>query len=168
MGDDLSLEQRDAIRTPMQWSSGPNAGFSTAPADTVHPPVITGGDFGYEAVSVEAQRRAPDSLLHWFEGMLHTLRECPEFGIGTCTPVDTGDGAVLALHYEAPGGVMLVLHNLSDRKRTLDLGEQPGQAGDPLEMFSDRPYDRPAPELEGIELAGYGYRWIRLRETPGH
>ncbi|HEX2048333.1 MAG TPA: alpha-amylase family protein [Acidimicrobiales bacterium] len=167
MGDDLSLKERDAIRTPMQWSAGPNAGFSTAPAEKLHRPVITGGDFGYETVNVEAQRRDPGSLLHRMEQMLHTLRECPEFGIGKCTPVDTGDPAVLALHYEAPGGVMLAVHNLSDERRTVDLGQQPGQEGDPLEMFADRGYDRVGPELKGIDLAGYGYRWIRLRETPG-
>ncbi len=168
MGDDLSLKERDAIRTPMQWSGGPNAGFSTTPRKKdLHRPVISGGDFGYETINVEAQRRDPGSLLHWMERMLLTLRECPEFGIGTCTPVDTGDAAVLALHYEAPGGVMLALHNLSDRKRTVDLGEQPGAEGNPVEMFADRPYDRVGPALAGVELAGSGYRWIRLRETPG-
>jgi maltose alpha-D-glucosyltransferase/alpha-amylase len=167
MGDDLSLKERDAIRTPMQWSGGPNAGYSTAPAKKLHRPVITGGEFGYETVNAEAQRRDPDSLLHWMERMLHTLRECPEFGIGTCTPVDTGEASVLALLYDAPGGVMLVVHNLSDRRRTVDLGTQPGQEGDPVEMFADRKYERPGAELKALELAGHGYRWIRLRETPG-
>ncbi len=62
---------------------------------------------------------------------------------------------------------MLVLHNLSDHKVTVDLGEQPGAEGDPFEMFADRLYDRVGAELKGLELAGYGYRWIRLRETPG-
>ncbi|MGH9265911.1 MAG: alpha-amylase family protein [Acidimicrobiales bacterium] len=167
MGDDLSLKERDAIRTPMQWTGGPNAGFSTAPAEQLHRPVITGGDNGYETVNVEAQRRASDSLLHWMEQMLHTLRECPEFGIGTCTPIDTGHPAVLALHYEAPGGVMVALHNLSERPCTVDLGQQPGQEDDPFEMFADREYERVGSELKAVELAGHGYRWIRLRETPG-
>jgi len=167
MGDDLSLKERDAIRTPMQWTGGPNAGFSTAAKKALCRPVITGGDFGHERVSVEAQRRDPGSLLHWMERMLRTLRECPEFGVGACASVDTGDAAVLAIRAEAPGGVMLALHNLSDRKRTVDLGEQPGQQGDPVEMFGDRAYPPVGPDLAGIELAGYGYRWIRLRETPG-
>ncbi|MGI9119447.1 MAG: alpha-amylase family protein [Acidimicrobiales bacterium] len=167
MGDDLSLPERNAIRTPMQWTGGPNAGFSTAPADELCRPVISVGDFGCETVSVEVQRRDPESLLNWMERMLHTLRECPEFGIGTCSPVDTGDSAVLALHYQAPGGVMLVLHNLSDRRCSVDLSEQPGQEGEPVEMFADRAYQPVGAELKGIDLASYGYRWIRLRETPG-
>ncbi|HEX3621349.1 MAG TPA: hypothetical protein VHT97_03440, partial [Acidimicrobiales bacterium] len=116
---------------------------------------------------VAAQRRDPGSLLHWMERMLHTLRECPEFGVGTCTPVDTGDAAVLALRYDAPGGVVLAVTNLSDRRRTVDLGPQPGSQGDPVALFGDRTYESPGSDLKGIELAGYGYRWIRLRETPG-
>jgi maltose alpha-D-glucosyltransferase/alpha-amylase len=168
MGDDLSLKERDAIRTPMQWSAALNAGFSTTPRkkDLCHP-VISGGDFGYETVNVEAQRRDPASLLMWMERMLRTLRECPEFGIGKCTPVDTGQPSVLGIHYEAPGGVMLALHNLSERKCTVDPGPQPGAEDDPIDVFADRPYDPAGPELKGVDLAGYGYRWLRLRETPG-
>lgn len=164
MGDDLSLKERDAIRTPMQWTGAANAGFSTAPVKELCRPVISGGDFGYETVNVEAQRADPASLLHWMERMLHTLRECPEFGVGTCSSVDTGVPSVLVLRYEAASGVVLALHNLSQRKRTLDLGEQPGQEGKPLEMFADRGYESVGPDLKGVQLSGYGYRWIRLSE----
>src|SRR5579875_2542692 len=46
VGDDLSLPERACARTPMQWSNGPNAGFSTHPK--LQNPVISGGPFGYE------------------------------------------------------------------------------------------------------------------------
>lgn len=167
MGDDLSLPERNAIRTPMQWTHGRNAGFSTASAEQLRRPMITGGMFGYETLNVEAQRQDDGSLLQWMERMLRTLRECPEFGVGTCTPVDTGDPAVFALRHDAPGGVMLALHNLAEGERTVDLGGQPEQEGEPLEVFADRWYEPLGPELNGVELAGYGYRWLRLRETPG-
>ncbi len=139
MGDDLSLKERDAIRTPMQWTGKANTGFSTAPSNKLCHPVITDGEFGYQTVNVEAQRRDPNSLLHWMERMLHTLRECPEFGVGTCTAIDTGDLAILALRYHAPGGVMLAIHNLAERKKTVDLGPQPGQDGEPVEIFGETP-----------------------------
>jgi maltose alpha-D-glucosyltransferase/alpha-amylase len=167
MGDDLSLKEREAIRTPMQWTPAANGGFSTAPPKKVCRPVIADGDFGYPAVNVASQRRDPASLLHWMERMLHTLRECPEFGVGTCAPLDTGEASVLALRYDAPGGIMLSLTNLADRRRTVDLGPQPDQEGDPVEVFGDRAYPAVLGDLTGVELSGYGYRWIRLRETPG-
>ena len=167
MGDDLSLKERDAIRTPMQWSDGPNAGFSTAPADRLARPVVTGGDFGYERVNVTRQRSDPASLLSWMESMLRSLRECPEFGTGTCQPLETGAPSVLAMRYDAPGGAVLAVTNLADRPCAVDLGAQPGQEGDPVEVFADRDYARPGRQLRGLELDGYGYRWIRLRETPG-
>lgn len=44
MGDDLSLEGRTSVRTPMQWSSEPNGGFSTAQQDALPQPVISQGE----------------------------------------------------------------------------------------------------------------------------
>jgi maltose alpha-D-glucosyltransferase/alpha-amylase len=167
MGDDLSLPERDAIRTPMQWTAEANAGFSSAATDQLRRPVITRGAFGYRKVNVALQRRDPGSLLMWMERMLHTLHECPEFGVGTCTPVDSGHPAVLALLYDAPGGTMLALTNLGDDARTVDLGSQPGAEGDPVEVFGNREYDPPGANLKSVEVDAFGYRWIRLRETPG-
>ncbi|BCJ60497.1 trehalose synthase [Micromonospora endophytica] len=88
MGEDLSLHGREAIRTPMQWSSQPNAGFSTAEAEKLVRPVIDQGEFGYEQVNVTLQRRDRNSLLSWFERMIRTLREAPEIGGGSTTHID--------------------------------------------------------------------------------
>ncbi|MFN2506723.1 MAG: trehalose synthase, partial [Acidimicrobiales bacterium] len=167
MGEDLSLEERDAIRTPMQWSTGPNAGFSTATADRLPHPMIDKGDLAYERVNVASQRLDGGSLLHWMERALHTLRECPEFGQGTCHPVDTGETAVLALRYQGPGGTMLAVTNLAGSRRTVDLGQQSGQEGEPVEVFADQAYEPVGADLSGIRLGGYGYRWMRLAEVPG-
>ncbi|OLE29342.1 MAG: trehalose synthase, partial [Actinobacteria bacterium 13_1_20CM_3_71_11] len=75
MGEDLSLPDRQAIRTPMQWSAAPQAGFTES--DRPFRPVIRDGDYGYERVNVTDQRHDPTSLLAWFERMIHTLRESP-------------------------------------------------------------------------------------------
>ena len=89
MGEDLSLRGRDAIRTPMQWSDLPNAGFSTAPAERSAPPGRSArASSAYQTVNVTAQRHDPASLLSWFERMIRTLREAPEVGAGSCTHVD--------------------------------------------------------------------------------
>ncbi len=160
MGEDLSLRERNAIRTPMQWTDQPNGGFSSiAPKRTVRP-VITGGDYGYEKINVLAQRGRSDSLLSFMEQMLPTLRECPEFGSGTCEPIDVGHRSVLALRFEASTGSMLALTNLAARRCVADASAV--STGHAVEVFADDDYDPIDATLENLTLNGYGFRWIRL------
>jgi maltose alpha-D-glucosyltransferase/alpha-amylase len=117
---------------------------------------------------VRDQERDPDSLLSWFERLIRTLRECPESGVGTCRVVDAElPRAVLAHRFDAPEGSMLFLHNLADRKATVDLGRLEGAARPsdirPTDIFTDAAYPPLRPDLAGIDLNGWGYRWIRLR-----
>jgi maltose alpha-D-glucosyltransferase / alpha-amylase len=167
MGEDLSLPGREAIRTPMQWSAGRNAGFSTADPDKLVRPVVSRGRFGYKQVSVADQRHDPQSLLNWFERMIHTLRESPEVGTGTCTHVDiTGPRGVLVHRADGTTGTMVFLHNLTDKPATVDLSSLAAEADEPDEVFADQDYGSGQLKLGALELAGYGYRWIRLRRDP--
>jgi maltose alpha-D-glucosyltransferase / alpha-amylase len=165
MGEDLTLDGRYAIRTPMQWAAGRNAGFSTAPAKRLVRPPISGGDFGFETVNVDAQRHDRDSLLMWFERMVHTLRESPEVGCGTCAHVDVATPRGVLVHRaDGTTGTMVFLHNLCDEPATVDLSSLAGEAEDPDQVFADSDY-KPLDGLADVELAGYGYRWIRLRRS---
>jgi len=165
MGDDLSLPQRDSIRTPMQWSDAPQAGFTTS--DKPVRPVISAGDFGYRQVNVTAQRADPSSLLSWFERMLRSLRECPEFGIGQTTVLDPKTDTVLALRFDSPVGTVAAVTNLADEPCTVDLSPQSGVTARPLDVFANRQYEPVATDLSAVELDGWGYRWIRLARTVG-
>jgi maltose alpha-D-glucosyltransferase/alpha-amylase len=80
MGDDLRLKERNCGRTPMQWSTEPNAGFSRAKKTVL--PVIAKGPYGYEKVNAADQRRDPESLLNWTERMIRMRKEVPELGWG--------------------------------------------------------------------------------------
>jgi maltose alpha-D-glucosyltransferase/alpha-amylase len=166
MGDDLSLEGRDAIRTPMQWSFLTNAGFSTAEPSRLARPVIEDGEFGYSQVNVAAQRHDPASLLSWFERMIRTLREAPEVGNGSCTHVDVPAPTGLLVHRaDADTGTMLFLHNLADSDGTVDLSTLASEAEYPNDVLADREY----PAVGGFDkvaIGAYGYRWIRLRRRP--
>jgi maltose alpha-D-glucosyltransferase/alpha-amylase len=165
MGEDLSLQQRDSIRTPMQWGDAPQAGFSTA-AETVRP-VIAKGEYGYPKVNAREQEQNPDSLLRWFYNVLPVLRQCPEFGSGTCTVLDTRDNRVLGLRYDCPTGSVLAVLNLSTENVKVDLAPQPGTIdGFPVDVLADRDYPG-AGDFTKIELDGSGYRWIRLARTVG-
>jgi len=166
MGDDLSLEQRDSIRTPMQWADAPQGGFTTA--DESVRPVIAKGEYGYPAVNVRDQLKDPDSLLSWFSRMMRVLRDCPEFGTGGRRVLDTRDERVLALRYDGAGGSVLAAINLGTDPATVDLaGQVDVAAGFPVDVLSDRRYDPAPADMSTVELAGRGYRWLRLSRAIG-
>ena len=164
MGEDLSRPEREAIRSPMQWSNTPNAGFSDADPDRLVAPVIDQGDYAYSKVNVTDQRLDPHSLLTWFERILHTRRECEEIGTGEHETVDGTPPHVLVHIVTGARGKTVFLHNLADRPCRISL-DPALAAGDPLSLAADKEYHGPV-DLASLDLNGYGYRWIRLRRNP--
>jgi maltose alpha-D-glucosyltransferase/alpha-amylase len=161
MGDDLSLPERNALRTPMQWSRHPGGGFSNADHKEFVRPLVSSGPFSYDVINVDAQRSDHDSLLVWFERMLRSLRECPEAGSGSWNLLDSGTEQVLALRYEADTGAFIALTNLRRKRCVIDLTTEVDD-DELVEVFSNRLYaDRV--EIGNIELDAWGYRWLRPR-----
>ncbi|HEU5470971.1 MAG TPA: alpha-amylase family protein [Actinophytocola sp.] len=158
MAEDLRAEGRLAVRTPMQWNPGRNGGFSTAdPADLPGP--IPEGRYGPGAVSVEAQRHDPDSLLSWIRLLIRRYRECPELAWGDYTVLDVDDPAVFAHRCELDGARLLAVHNLGDTPTTVHL-ELDG-AAELTELLSDA---KPAVSEDGrltLALEPYDCRWLR-------
>jgi maltose alpha-D-glucosyltransferase/alpha-amylase len=72
---------------------------------------------------------------------------------------------VLAHRFDAPVGSILLLHNLADTAVTVDIGPLPGMNGAPYDLLVDGPYPAPTKKLIGLELHGWGYRWIRLARS---
>jgi maltose alpha-D-glucosyltransferase/alpha-amylase len=165
MGENLDLPERESIRTPMQWDDTPNAGFSGADPEQLVAPVIDSGPYGYQAVNVTAQRLDAHSLLTWFERILHALPECAEIGNGRHEVIDAGPEHVLVHRADGRTGSTLFVHNLADRRCTIALGSQGEPGWRPLNFFADSDYGREV-DLDAVEVAGFGYRWIRLRQTP--
>lgn len=176
MGENLALPGRNAIRTPMQWDDTRNAGFSTAEKADLMAPVVTGGRFGFRTVNVRDQQRDESSLLRWFEQLIRVLKQTPEIGSGTGSVVDLPVPASVLVHrFDSEEGAVLLVHNLADTAHVIDLSalrpvtrpRNGGRAERPWEVFADGPYPPPAADLSGLELAGFGFRWIRLRHGRG-
>ena len=166
MGDDLSLNERDAVRTPMQWSHEANAGFSEVERKRklIHP-IIDDGAYDYRRINVEQQMREPNSLLNWTKRMLRLRKECPEIGYGTWTSPETGAAPTLALAYMHEGSTILVVHNFSERPLVVQL-KLPDLAGaklvdlrDPVEVSPTTPSGK----TYEFQLGAFGYRWFRSR-----
>lgn len=159
MGDDLSQPERNSVRTPMQWSDEPNAGFSTAPAERLVRPIVTGGAFDYRKVNIAAQRDQPGTLMEFLERVIGVRRACPEIGWGACEVLETKETSVLALRYDWENGTLLILHNLADR--AVEVSAAPAELG-PLRPLLGDDGDRARRDAgEPIHLSAYGFCWLR-------
>ncbi len=102
MGDNIWLGDRDAVRTPMQWTPDRNAGFSSSDPGRLYLPTIMDPVYGYQVTNVEASMASPSSLLHWTRRMIEIRKQNPAFGLGSYTELPSSNPAVLAFLREAP------------------------------------------------------------------
>jgi maltose alpha-D-glucosyltransferase/alpha-amylase len=160
MGDDLSLRERLSVRTPMQWSDEPNAGFSRGPRGQTVRPIISRGAYSYRRVNVADQQRDPTSLLNWTERALRIRAECPEIGRGTFEVLDTGCPSILAMRHRWHDRTLITLHNLAKTACAvqLDLGDKKSLAV----IFDPKREHRRFELPTRIELPPYGYSWARV------
>lgn len=159
MGDNLELEERAAVRTPMHWTDGPQAGFSEA-EKLVHP-VIEKGPYSYKHVNVDNNKRTPDSMLNWMASLISLRQECPEIGWGDWQILKTDKPTVLAMHYILNGSSLIILHNFDEKSHeiTLDLNqEKEAKLVDLKEVYESRADEK---GIHHITLDAYGYRWLR-------
>jgi maltose alpha-D-glucosyltransferase/alpha-amylase len=161
MGDMLKLPERNCARTPMQWSTEPNAGFTKNATPVM--PVIRDGPYGYQHVNVAAQRRDPNSLLNWMERMIRMRKEVPEIGWGDFAFVSAGTPEVLAMRYYWRNNSVLCVHNLSSEPREVSIALAKNERDCTLvNVLSD---DHSTPDDKGrhkLLLESYGYRWYRV------
>lgn len=163
MGDDQNLKGRDAVRTPMQWTSGKNGGFSTAKPKDLARPVMMKGPFGAKDVNVEAQERDRNSLMNHVEQMIRIRKHCPEFGWGDLKVIETNHKSVLAHAMTFADGCVLAVHNLSSEKVETHLKWDHGDPADLVELLSDE-IDAPlATDTSTVKLNEFGYRWFRVK-----
>jgi glycosidase len=160
MAENLAIEGRYAVRSPMQWSAERHGGFTTA--DAPARPPLAGGPFGFRDVNVAAQRRDPESLLNWIERLIRRRRECPELGWGAWSLLDQGDPAVFAHRADWDDSTIVAVHNLAARATEAELALD--AEGVLVDLFG--PDEQPLDGGLRLPLDPYDHRWFRLRR-PG-
>jgi maltose alpha-D-glucosyltransferase/alpha-amylase len=158
MGDDLRLPEREAARTPMQWSADRYGGFTIGRRPCK--PVIDDPVYGYRKVNVADQRRDPQSLLNWMERIIRHRKECPEIGWGEWQGL-ASDPHVLAMQYTFNDRTTVIIHNFGDRPAVARLRiNAPGGERLVNLLANDQSDAQNGRHL--IELEPYGYRWYRV------
>ena len=162
MGDNLKLPERNCARTPMQWSSEPNGGFTKCDKSVM--PVIEDGVYGYPHVNVAVQRRDPNSLLNWMERIIRMRKEVPEIGWGNFSFIATHSPQVLAMQYDWQGNSVVCLHNLGAEPREVSfhltvINEEQNVL---VNLLSDNHSEADGNGVHCVLMEPYGYRWYRV------
>jgi maltose alpha-D-glucosyltransferase/alpha-amylase len=161
LGEDLSQRGRNAVRTPMQWDSGRNGGFSTAAAGKLVQKPLEKGPFSYKAVNVEDQKNDPESLLNHIKRLITVRRQTKLFGRGRPIRLKCADPAIFAHGFEDGNEAIFLVHNLSGKAVTVPLDIAAKDSEALTDLFSDKPVT--ADEIGAFKLAPYGYRWLASR-----
>lgn len=159
MAENLDIEGRMSVRSPMQWSHDAHAGFTTA--DEPCRPVVDSDRWGPDQINVGRQRREDGSLLNWMERLIRRRRESPEFGWGESTVLDVGDKRVLAHRCDWNDNTVVAVHSF---------GSEPTSASVPLgdveaavDLFADEELQPDGDGAIKVDLQPYDCRWYRLR-----
>ncbi len=162
MGDNYFLGDRDAVRTPMQWSPDRNAGFSEANRQRLYLPLIVDPEYHFEAVNVAAQQANPSSLLWWMKRVLGLRRRHPALARGTFEAVPTPNRHVLAYLRQYEDETILVVTNLSRYAQWCEL-DLVGRVGHRMiELFGGTEFPRISEAPYALSIGPHSFLWFRL------
>lgn len=153
MGDNIWLDDRNGVRTPMQWDDSTNAGFSDAPVEKMFAPVIDEPVFGKDAINVKAQEKDAESLLNQMRHMISIRKQHLAFGLGSFAWMTSAPASVAAYHRTHEAQSLLILNNLSDQ---------------PVRVALPDGWQQAVNVLDGVEvttsqvvLSAYQYMWLK-------
>ncbi|HET6370659.1 MAG TPA: alpha-glucosidase C-terminal domain-containing protein, partial [Nitrospiria bacterium] len=163
MGDNIYLGDRNGVRTPMQWSGGWNAGFSTADPERLYLPLILNPLYGYPSVNVEAQRRTEHSLFSWMKRIIRLRKSTRVFSRGSIEFINPASHRVLAYIRQEGKDTVLVVNNLSRSAQAVELDLRRFKGAIPIEMVGGNPFPRIGELPYLLTLGPYHFFWFLLR-----
>ncbi len=166
LGENIYLGDRNGVRTPMQWSSDKNAGFSRANPQSLYLPIILDPAYHYEACNVEAQLSNPHSLLWWMRRMLTLRQRWRALGEGKCEFLQPENQKILTYVLRHEKEIILVVANLSRfvQPAELDLSAFKGMI--PIELFGRMKFPVITDAPYFFTLGPHSFYWFSLEPQP--
>jgi len=168
MGDNIYLGDRNGVRTPMQWTSDRNAGFSRCDPARLYFPVIMDPIYGYQVINVEAQQADQSSLLQWTRNMIALRKLFQVFGRGNLNFLNPTNRKILAYlrDLELEDGThqtVLCVANLSRFAQPVSLDLKAYAGMEPVEMLGYVPFPTIGESMYHLTLAPYSFIWLELQ-----
>ena len=162
MGDDIWLEDRNGVRTPMQWQAGPGAGFSEADPETIYAPIVSSPAYNPETINVASQQAAPESLLKTISHMIAVRKAYPEFGYGTFEWAQCDNPAIAAYWRKYDRGRVLAIHNLTVQVQLTSIYVPQTFGTYPIDLLHGRNLHACQNQHLSITLTPFRYLWLKI------
>ena len=168
MGDNIYLGDRNGVRTPMQWTSDRNAGFSRCDPARLYFPVIMDPIYGYQVVNVEAQLADQSSLLQWTRNMIALRKLFQVFGRGSLSFLNPSNRKILAYlrdlkQFDGTHETVLCVANLSRFAQPVSLDLSAFEGMEPVEMLGYVPFPTITNSAYQLTVAPYSFLWLELQ-----
>jgi maltose alpha-D-glucosyltransferase / alpha-amylase len=164
MGDNIYLGDRNGVRTPMQWTSDRNGGFSRCDPARLYLPMIMDPVYGYESVNVEAQSRSLASLLSWTKRLIAVRKSSKVFSRGSLSFIRPTNRSVLVYVRQYEDEVLVCVANLSRSAQAAEIDLAPWRGRQPLELLGRTSFPVIGESSYLVTLAPYGFFWLQLCE----
>ncbi len=162
MGDNIYLGDRNGVRTPMQWSSDRNAGFSDANPQGLYLPVIIDPEYHYGSINVEAQQNNLHSLLLWMKRLIALRKRHKPFGRGRIEFLTPSNRKVLAFIRHHQEERILVVANLSRFVEYVELDLSAWKGMGVVELFGHRALPPIGEHPYLLTLGPHSFYWFEL------
>ena len=113
----IQPRSRDNARTPMQWNTTKNAGFTTGePWIKVNP--------NFMQINVENEQKNPDSILNFYRKLICLRKKNPVFVYGDFTVIDENNPTIFAYTRSFEKDTLFVLLNFSSQEQMFQLPDE--------------------------------------------
>ena len=164
MGDNIYLGDRDGVRTPMQWTSDRNAGFSRADFAQLYLPPLMDPVYGFQAVNVESQQRQESSLLAWMRRFIQLRKRWPVFGEGRFEVLEASNPSIFAFLRVLDDQVVLCVNNLSRFPQPVELDMRRFNGQTPVEMVGKVHFPAIGELPYLLTMPPHGFFWFHIQE----
>ena len=165
MGDNYFLGDRNGVRTPMQWSSDRNGGFSRVDPARLYSPAIMDPVYGFQSINVEAQERTPTSLLNWIKRLIRVRKKYPAFGRGSLEFLGGGNPKILTYIRQYEGQTLLIVLNLSRFVQCAEVDLSRFIGMQPVELIGETHFPAITDRPYFFTLGPHTFYWFRLEEN---
>jgi maltose alpha-D-glucosyltransferase/alpha-amylase len=163
MGDNYYLDDRNGVRTPMQWNASINAGFSDTNPQELYLPVIIDPEFHYESINVEVMENKPRSILKWTRRIIGLYKQHKAFARGSLTMLEPANKAILAYIRSYQDEHIISVINLSEKPEVVELDLSQFAGRQTVELFGGNAFPPITDKPYLLTIGSSGYYWLLVK-----